>query len=242
MTAPTLVLAAHGSRDPAGQRVVEELAEAVRRAPAAPTVAVGYLQRAVPALIDVLASLHGPVVLVPLLLATGFHVRVDLPAAAAGRPDVRLARPLGPDPALVDALADRLADSGAPPTADVVLAAAGSTDPGATAEAGTVAGLLARRLGRPVQIGFAAAGSPTVAAVIAARRAAGRPVALARYLLAPGHFATVTAAAGADWVAPVLGAHPAVVDLVLRRFVAAGGYCGWTAPSYTFHHTGSSRT
>ena len=41
---------------------------------------------------------------------------------------------------------------------------------------------------------------------------------MAPYLLAPGFFATRLREAGADVLAAPLGAHPAVVDLVLRRF------------------------
>jgi sirohydrochlorin ferrochelatase len=42
-------------------------------------------------------------------------------------------------------------------------------------------------------------------------------VAIAPYLLAPGHFADRLAVAGADLVAEPLGAHPAVIELVLDR-------------------------
>jgi sirohydrochlorin ferrochelatase len=42
-------------------------------------------------------------------------------------------------------------------------------------------------------------------------------VAIAPYLLAPGHFADRLAVAGADLVAEPLGAAPALVELVLDR-------------------------
>ena len=73
-------------------------------------------------------------VLVPLLLASGYHDRVDLPAAiAAARPGTAHASVLGPDPRLAVALADRLREAGRRPGEAVVLAAAGSSDPTAVA-------------------------------------------------------------------------------------------------------------
>jgi sirohydrochlorin ferrochelatase len=59
---------------------------------------------------------------------------------------------------------------------------------------------------------------------VAAARAAGADrVTIAPYLLTPGHFADRLAAAGADLVAEPLGAHPAVVDLVLDRAASTQG-------------------
>ena len=67
-------------------------------------------------------------------------------------------------------------------------------------------------------VAFGSAAAPDVPAAVAAAPAAGADrVAIAPYLLAPGHFADRLAAAGADLVAAPLGAHPAVVELVLDR-------------------------
>jgi sirohydrochlorin ferrochelatase len=158
-------------------------------------------------------------VLVPLLLSSGYHDRVDLPAAiAATRPGTAHAPVLGPDPLLALALADRLRAAGRRPGDAVVLAAAGSADPDAVATVHTQAGLLAAELGAAVTVGFGSAAAPGVRAAVAAARAAGAArVAIAPYLLAPGHFAGRLAGAGADLVAEPLGAHPAVVELVLDR-------------------------
>ena len=160
------------------------------------------------------------VVVVPLLLSPGYHDRVDIPAAVdAARPDAVRARVLGPDPLLAVALADRLAEAGWRPGDAVVLAAAGSSDPGAVASVHDQAALLAAELGERVSVGFGSAAEPDVAAAVAAARGAGAGrVAVAPYLLAPGHFAARLQEAGADLVAAPLGAHYAVVDLVLRRF------------------------
>ena len=131
---------------------------------------------------------------------------------------------LGPDPRLAVALADRLREAGRRPGDAVVLAAAGSSDPAAVASVRTQAGLLAAELGSEVTAAFGSAAAPDVPAAVAAARAGGADrVAIAPYLLAPGHFADRLAAAGADLVAEPLGAHPAVVELVLDRATSTQG-------------------
>jgi len=158
-------------------------------------------------------------VLVPLLLTSGYHDRVDLPTAiAAARRGTAHAPVLGPDRRLAVALADRLGEAGRQQTDAVVLAAAGSTDPAAIASVHAQAGLLAAELGTEVAVGFGSAAAPDIPTAVAAARAAGaHRVAIAPYLLAPGHFADRLATAGADLVAEPLGAHPAVIELVLDR-------------------------
>jgi sirohydrochlorin ferrochelatase len=129
---------------------------------------------------------------------------------------------LGPDPRLAVALAERLRDAGHRPGDAVVLAAAGSSDAAAVASVRVQADLLAAEPGKPVTVGFGSAAEPDVAAAVTAARAAGADrVAIAPYLLAPGHFADRLADAGADLVAGPLGAHPAVVELVLARATEA---------------------
>jgi sirohydrochlorin ferrochelatase len=161
------------------------------------------------------------VVVVPLLLGNGYHVSADLAraAAAAGAP---LAEPLGPDQLLVTALATRLAEAGVPAGTPVVLAAAGSTDPQAAADVASQAELLAARLAAPVLAAFASAGQPTVPDAVAELSArTGRPVAVAAYLLAPGHFHDRLRRSAARWVTAPLGSHPAVAALVIDRYRAA---------------------
>ena len=188
------------------------------------------------------------VVVVPLLLSSGYHDRVDIPAALdAVRPETVQARVLGPDPLLATALADRLAEAGWQPGDAVVLAAAGSSDQQAVTSVREQAAILQAELGRrtgaaqasgpggpagpgdrfalvPVTVGFASAAEPGVAAAVARARAGARRVVVAPYLLAPGFFLTILHGAGADLVAAPIGAHPAVVDLVLRRYQAAAGH------------------
>jgi sirohydrochlorin ferrochelatase len=53
------------------------------------------------------------------------------------------------------------------------------------------------------------------------RERTGGPVAVASYLLAPGHFHDQLAGSGADWVTAPLGGHPALAGLVIDRYRAA---------------------
>ncbi|PHQ52968.1 hypothetical protein BLA24_04695 [Streptomyces cinnamoneus] len=208
-------------------------------------VRCGFLGLAAPGLAEVLARTAGRAVVVPLLLGTGYHVRVDIPAAvgAAGHLRTRTAGPLGPHPLLAEALGDRLGEAGwtGAPGGAVVLAAAGSRDPAAGAATGRMARMLAARLGAPVEPAFVGGASPTPAAAVAALRARGHGrVAVVPYLLAPGDFARRAAQpCGADVVGAPLGPHDAVARLVLRRYdeeaarvpvpecVAAGAGGGW---------------
>jgi sirohydrochlorin ferrochelatase len=48
-----------------------------------------------------------------------------------------------------------------------------------------------------------------------------QPVAVASYLLAPGHFQDQLYASGADWVTEPLGGHPALAGLVIDRYRTA---------------------
>jgi sirohydrochlorin ferrochelatase len=220
MTAP-LVGVAHGSRDPAAQETVELLLDEVRVRRPDLDVRAAYVQNAAPDVPTVLAGAGPGAVVVPLLLSRGYHVAVDIGRAARAA-GAAVAAPLGPDPALAAALDARLADAGAPPTAPVVLAAAGSSDPEAVEDVETQARLLAARRRTPVVPAYATAQQPHIhdAVTDLLARHAG-PVAVAPYLLAPGYFAMVVGRAAATWIAPPLGVHPALADLVLDRYTSA---------------------
>ncbi|MFF7989176.1 sirohydrochlorin chelatase [Kitasatospora xanthocidica] len=217
-----LLAVAHGSRDPAAVTSVRALLRVVRTLRPELTVRCCFLDLARPSLEDALARLAGrQPILVPLLLGTGYHLQVDLPAAlaAAGLPHTHLAPALGPHPLLAEALADRVTESGAPADAPVVLAGAGSSDPTALADTERMARLLATRLGRPVTPAHLSAATPTPHQAVAALQAAGHPrIALATYLLSPGHFAHRAATTPATWTSAPLAAHPAVARLVLHRY------------------------
>lgn len=223
LTAELLALA-HGSREPAAQRVVEELAELVARGSGIP-VRVGYLDHGPPEAGAVVAGATPGSVVVPMTLSRGYHVRHDVTplARSAG---MLVGRPLGPHRALCAPLLDGLRWAGAPERTPIVLAAAGSTDPAAVADVEAQARLLRARTGVPVLVGYASARRPTVGEAVAelARRT-GMPVAVASYLLVPGTLLGRLNTSGASWVGEPLGAHPAVAAVVrerYRRALAAG--------------------
>ncbi|MEO3814825.1 CbiX/SirB N-terminal domain-containing protein [Sphaerisporangium sp. B11E5] len=215
----TLVLAAHGTRSAAGEAALAELTTRVRRARPGRRVELGFLEISSPALPGVLAEAQGPVVVVPLLLAGGYHVHIDLPTVvASARPDAVIAAPLGPHPLLTAVLARRLASAGLRPTDTVVLGAAGSSDPAALADVRAAARLLSVRVARPVTAAFASAGSPSLAEVLTRLRRGPAPrVAVASYLLAPGHFHDRMAECGADLVTRPLGVEEEMAALVWHR-------------------------
>ena len=219
MSRPLLLAVAHGSRDPAAQQTVLSLT--ARAGGLAPGVEVrtAFVQNARPSLAEALtAAGQRHAIVVPLLLSAGYHLGTDI-GGAAGRAGVPVAAPLGPDPGLVPALADRLRAAGAPAGTPVVLAAAGSTDPRAAGDARDQAALLASHLQAPVLAAFASAARPSVGEAVADLAArTGGPVAVASYLLAPGVFAGRLRAGGAAWVSAPLGDHPAVAGLILERF------------------------
>ncbi|MFJ8104784.1 sirohydrochlorin chelatase [Streptomyces sp. NPDC096132] len=229
---PALVVVAHGSRDPRALSTVRTLLDRVRdRRPGLP-VHLGHIELNEPLLTDTLADLDArgttDAVLVPLLLARGYHVKRDIPEMAAdARVRTRVAAPLGPHPLLVDTLYTRLVEAGwrtdmtdeERRTSAVVLAAAGSRDPDSAADTRRTANLLAARLGVPVVPAYASTATPTVPTAIQALAARGRDrVAVASYFAAPGRFATECAQA-APWITSApLGTHPAMADLLLHRY------------------------
>jgi sirohydrochlorin ferrochelatase len=229
----TLIAVAHGSRRAAAQESTRELLAAVRRARPDLTVREAYIELAAPSLPDVLADCVGDVAVVPLLLGNGFHIAHDVAGiAAVHRPGTPCAQALGPAWHLADALVDRLRTAeGVDSSHPVVLAAAGSSDPRSAAGAERMAAMLAERLGREVHAAYNTSARPAVVETVAALRSAGHArVSVASYLLWPGRFADEVAACGADVVSAPIGPHPALVDLVLRRYDAAVRSAGVPTP------------
>jgi sirohydrochlorin ferrochelatase len=205
-----LVLAFHGTRDPRGAEVCAEIADLVRPSVDVP-VEVAYADVRQP---DVRSVVDGPCVVVPVFLAAGYHVRVDIPEQIGPRPDVVLTPPLGLD--AVPAVRDRLLEAGFRRGDALVLAAAGSSDPRALASVRRAATLLGASA-----VGYVATATPRVPDVVAGLRGRGRRVAVASWLLAPGTFHGSLAECGADVVSAPIGAHPLVVDVLLRRYYEA---------------------
>src|SRR5690606_8850 len=112
--------------------------------------------------------------------------------------------PLGTHPLIADVLFDRVISAlpgGWLPGDHVVLAAAGSSDPAAMTDVEAVAARLRPMLPAPVTVGYASASVPRIPdAVVDARRAGAARVIAASHVLAPGFFAGLVAASGADVV------------------------------------------
>ncbi|WP_295839289.1 CbiX/SirB N-terminal domain-containing protein [uncultured Microbacterium sp.] len=219
MTA-VLIACAHGTRFEEGRVVVRELLDVLRAtAPHGIEVLEAYVDVHGPYVTDVVAAARertSDIVIVPLLLSTGYHTEVDLVEAADGLP---LAPALGPHPVLAEILADRVRATGAAPDDTVVLAAAGSTRPGAvvdverTAEMMRDAGITA-----PIVTAYAAASEPRIPDAVHTARAAGHRTVAASYVLAPGHFSRVIEKAEADLTSEPIGADPRLAEIVWERW------------------------
>jgi sirohydrochlorin ferrochelatase len=166
----------------------------------------------------VLANVPGPAILVPAFLASGYHVRTDLPAriARSGHRRTTVTAALGPDPVLAGVMFERLIEVGCRPGDAVVMAAAGSSDPIARRELARASAMLAELVGK-VHLGFVATGAPRVRDIIRVLRAVGGRVFIASYLLAPGVFHDSLLDCGASALTAPLGVQPDIVDLLVAR-------------------------
>ncbi|HKS47782.1 MAG TPA: sirohydrochlorin chelatase [Amycolatopsis sp.] len=219
-----LVTVAHGSRDPRSAATIRALA---RRIPGA---RVSFLDLSTPLTGDVLRSLHDDghraAVVVPLLLGSAYHARVDLPALTDRAPlRVSISDVLGGDPVLEEVALDRLAETGADlsdPALGVVVAAVGSSHAPANAAVTRTARRWQARhgfLATPAFVGgtLAAQDVPTAVARLRARGA--RRIAVASWFLAPGLLPDRVAALAPDArVATPLAPDPRIAGLVLRRY------------------------
>lgn len=246
---PPLLVVAHGSRDPRHAATVHALARRVAAARPGLRVETAFLDFCVPSVPQAARRLAadgvGEAVALPLLLTRAFHAKTDIPAvlreATAPLPGLRLraAGVLGPSWLLTAALERRLRQAGLRPgdrsRTGVVLASAGSTDPEASAVIAHVAREWRRTGWCAVRPAFASACSPagfprTEDAVRELRALGARSVAVAPYVIAPGflpdRIARGARAAGADVLAPVLGAAPELVRLLLTRYDEARSVSG----------------
>lgn len=239
-----VIACSHGTRFAEGRAEIARVREALAAALPGDTVLEAFVDVEQPEVADVVAravataresapaseddtARSAEVIVVPLLLSTGFHTGVDIAGSVEPWPEAVAAAPIGPHPRLVLALRDRIADlpgndAGHRPGDHVVLAAAGSSDPAAAVAVRQMRDLLARWLPCPVTIGYGAGAAPSIPdAVDCARSSGARRVIAVSYVLAPGHFANLVTAAGADLTTAPLGAHPAVVDVLVERRRAA---------------------
>ena len=222
---PILIGCAHGTKSPEGRQTIRDVLDAVRLALPGVDVREAYVDVHGPFLADVVAEI--PVaeqglsaVVVPLLLAGGYHVYHDIAEAVAERPDVVAASALGPDERLTAIVLDRLREAHVSREATLVLAAAGSSDPRSQADTEAAAEMLRGTWKGPVRVAFAAGHAPSVADAVRSARNYGEDgtVAVASFLLAPGVFQARLSQAGADVVTPALAPHPELVSIVIDRY------------------------
>jgi sirohydrochlorin cobaltochelatase len=209
VTPPPLLLAAHGTRDPAGvagfQALAGRVADLAR--PDGIEVAGGFIELSEPPLRDAVAALAGTsprIVAVPLMLVAAGHAKGDIPAALAREqarhPGVSFtyARTLGPHPALIELLDTRIAGVAGDTPPAVLVVGRGSTDPDANADVVKTARLLWEGRDYPLaETAFVSLARPDVAEglercrrLAAGQHGAGQHgpgrIVVARYFLFPG--------------------------------------------------------
>lgn len=234
-SATTLVLTAHGSRDPRSAANTHAIAGHLRRVAPEFAVRVAFCEHSTPNLGDVLdgevTGSAGQTIVVPFLLASAYHARIDIPGVIAqSGVSVRVAPTLGEDDRLVQVLGERLTAAGASrfdPELGVVVVAVGSSHAAANAQTARVATPLSRGTRwAGVEVAFATAGpQPSVPEAVERLKARGATrLVIAPWFLAHGRItdgiAAYAARAGIPMAEP-LGAHRLVAATVLDRVEAA---------------------
>jgi sirohydrochlorin cobaltochelatase len=240
------VVVGHGTRSSEGVAEFGGFLDVVRGIAPTLDVAGGFLELASPPLSDAVRALreagHTTLGVVPLVLVGAGHAKGDVPAALARERlrhpglDFRYGRPLGPDPALLDVLDDRLdavLDRAERPGTAVVLVGRGSTDPDANADVAKTARLLYEGRGfATVETAFVSLAEPAVPAALERCRLLGaRRVVVLPYFLFAGVLPDRVVAQARAWasdssavdtrVAPLLGPDERIARLTLDRFAEA---------------------
>ncbi|MFF0493546.1 sirohydrochlorin chelatase [Nocardia sp. NPDC004068] len=232
---PALIAVAHGSRDPRSAATVSAVvADLAARHPGM-DVRLAFLDLSTPSVeqvVDAVAAQgHTEAVVVPLLLGSAYHARVDLPgllARARGRhPRLRLvqAEVLGTDARLISGLRERVRDTGVDPfdpSVGVAVAAVGSSSAAANRRTRRVGRLLAEGTAWRTSVCFATTEPGLPQAVSRLRERGCTDIVVAPWFLAPGLLTDrlLTAASEATHADPI-GDHPFVGDVVLSRYVSA---------------------
>lgn len=226
----TLILTAHGSKDPRSVDNARAIAGHLRRVAPEFAVQVAFCEQSTPNLRDVLGEASGDlsreIVVVPFLLASAYHARIDIPAliAESGVP-VRQAAALGEDGRLVQVLGERLGAAGVSrfdPGLGVVMVAVGSSNTAANTRTARVAARLThgtRWTG--AEVAFATGPKPSVPEAVERLRERGATrLVIAPWFLAHGRItdgvADYARRQGIPMAEP-LGAHRLVAATVLDR-------------------------
>ncbi len=237
MRAPALIALAHGSRDPRSPRTVREIVATTKRLRPDLRIEAAFLDHAKPDLQTAVERLaakgHDEIVVVPLLLTSAYHARVDVPTEVQSvsnlnpRVAIRVAEVIGTDVSLLTVLDERLREalrSARVRELDaLVLAAAGSSDARANAQIARLARVWGHRHHLPTSVAFASAAPPSTGeAVRDWRREGRRHVAVGSLFIAPGllpdRAAELAFEAGAVAVSAPLGAHDELARILLARY------------------------
>ncbi|WP_280275877.1 sirohydrochlorin chelatase [Nocardia wallacei] len=232
---PALIAVAHGSRDPRSAATMFALVADLAAQRPDVDVRLAFLDLSTPSVqqvVDAVAAQgYTEAVVVPLLLGSAFHARVDLPGllAAARTRHLRLrltqADVLGADHRLVTALRERVVDAGADPAdgrVGVAIAAVGSSSPEANRRTERLGGLLATGTAWRTSVCFATT-KPALPEAISDLHAQGcGRVLVAPWFLAPGLLTDrlITAAPGLAH-AETIGPHPLLTEVALDRYLNA---------------------
>jgi sirohydrochlorin cobaltochelatase len=231
-----LLIAGHGTADAEGAAQFRQFVKRVAGRVEVP-VAGGFIELSPPPLTEAVAELVGEggdrLVTVPLMLVAAGHAKGDVPAALARervrRPGLSTVygRPLGPHPAVLALLRERLAEAGGGPDTTVLLVGRGSTDPDANAEVAKVARLLAETTGvAGVEYAFVSLAPPdTTAGLERCHRLGARRIVVLPYFLFTGVLPRRVAEQARRWagdrdvaVADVLGDCDPLAGLVVERY------------------------
>lgn len=234
-----LLIAGHGTADAEGAAQFRQFVKRVAGRVEVP-VAGGFIELSPPPLAEAVAELVAGgarrLAAVPLMLVAAGHAKGDIPAALA-RERLRhpglstvYGRPLGPHPAILSLVRERLAEAGAGPDSTVLLVGRGATDPDANAEVAKVARLLAETTEvAGVEYAFVSLAPPDTAAGLArCHRLGARHVVVLPYFLFTGVLPRRVAEHAQRWaaghpdvrvaVADVLGDCDPLADLVIERY------------------------
>jgi sirohydrochlorin cobaltochelatase len=243
---PGLVVVGHGTRSADGVAEFGAFLDVLRGLAPTLDVAGGFLELASPPLAEAVRGLrsagHTTLGVVPLVLVGAGHAKGDVPAALARERlrhpglEFRYGRPLGPDPALLDVLDDRLdavLDRAERAGTAVVLVGRGSTDPDANADVAKAARLLYEGRGfATVEPAFVSLAEPGVTAALERCRLLGaRRVVVLPYFLFAGVLPDRVVEQATAWsaahpavdtrVAPLLGPDERIARLALDRYAEA---------------------